>query len=251
MSKRIVTISILATIGIIVFGSLQRSSLLAKESIMLADTTPAKPASTPTTTPATVPEIKTPVTIEKTEISKWMSWEGGVDFAGSTVEGATEPNIIVHVARMVHTPVGSAPSGMIVYQPNPKKPPVFMGFVSTNSTVGKYFGGNIFAGTPFEKAPKILASQISIDASNSKDKVSSKIKIPGYVIETQLSGIESVEKIDRAMGSPMPFAQQGLEATATKVSLKINGKSVKVHLLPQGIGGGASAVWSPTGMYAR
>jgi hypothetical protein len=232
MSKHLATISVLTTIGALSSGFISSTAI--------ADTTPVTPA---TQTPA--------ATAPQTSLSKWMSWEGGVDFVGSTVEGATAPNIIVHIARMVHTPVGSAPSGMVMYQPNPKKPPVFMGFVSTNKTVGKYFAGNIFTGTPFGKAPTITASQISIDSSKSKDKVSSKIKIPGYLIETELTGIESIEKIDRAAGSPMPFAQQGLEATATKVALKINGKSVKVHLLPQGIGGGASAVWSPTGMYAR
>lgn len=238
MIKRIATVSILTTIGVFLGGGFS--------SIMLADTTP------PTTTPASTPPTQIPATtVDKTAISKWMSWEGGVDFVGSTVEGATTPNIIIHLARMVNTPVGSAPSGIVMYQPNSKKLPVFMGFVSTNKTVGKYFAKNIFNDTPFATAPTIMASNISIDSSKSKDKVSSKIRIPGYLIETELSGIESLEKIDRAAGSPMPFAQQGLEATATKVALKINGKFVKVHLLPQGIGGGSSAVWSPTGMYAR
>ena len=43
-------------------------------------------------------------------ISKWMSWEGGVDLVAVTSPDLQMPNVIVHVARMVHTPVGSAPS---------------------------------------------------------------------------------------------------------------------------------------------
>jgi hypothetical protein len=37
-------------------------------------------------------------------ISDWMSWEGGVDLVASTIPGSAQPNIIVHVARLVHTP---------------------------------------------------------------------------------------------------------------------------------------------------
>ena len=37
--------------------------------------------------------------------TNYVSWEGGVDLAG--IHGLPEtPNIIVHVARMVHTPAG-------------------------------------------------------------------------------------------------------------------------------------------------
>jgi hypothetical protein len=56
-------------------------------------------------------------------VSSWMSWEGGVDLVAATSPGSPLPNLIVHVARMVHTPVGSAPSGMVLWQPDPKGPP--------------------------------------------------------------------------------------------------------------------------------
>ena len=62
-------------------------------------------------------------------ITNYMSWVGRVDVAG--VHGLSEtPNIIVHVARMVHTPAGSAPAGMILIQPDPAAPPTLMGFIS-------------------------------------------------------------------------------------------------------------------------
>lgn len=45
----------------------------------------------------------------------WMAWEGGVDLIAKTSGDLAMPNVIVHVARMVHTPVGSAPAGMLFY----------------------------------------------------------------------------------------------------------------------------------------
>jgi hypothetical protein len=183
-------------------------------------------------------------------ISDWMSWEGGVDLAASTIPGSTQPNIIVHVARLVHTPVGSAPSGMILFQPDLEKAPLFMGFVSTSLEVGNYFAPKVFADTPFATAPT-LEAKIIIDTSHLPNSVSAHVLIDGHEIEAELSNFESLVSIDRSIGSPLPFSQQGLEAAATKVSLKINGNSIATHLLPMSITGGASAVWSPTGIYAR
>ena len=37
-------------------------------------------------------------------IKNWMSWEGGVDLVAMTKPGLSMPNVILHVARMVHTP---------------------------------------------------------------------------------------------------------------------------------------------------
>jgi hypothetical protein len=183
-------------------------------------------------------------------ISNWMSWEGGVDLAGSTIPGSTQPNIIVHVARLVHTPVGSAPSGMILFQPDLEKAPLFMGFVSTSLEIGNYFAPNIFADTPFATAPT-LEAKIIIDTAHLPSSISAHVLIDGYEIEAELSNFESLVSIDRSIDSPLPFSQQGLEAAATKGSLKINGESIDIHLLPMSITGGASAVWSPTGIYAR
>ncbi len=91
-------------------------------------------------------------------VTEWMSWEGGVDIVAVTDTSLKMPNIVFHVARMVHTPVGSAPSGMLLYQPDTTKPPVVMGFISTDTLVGKYFGPKIFKGTPFENAPVLPAT---------------------------------------------------------------------------------------------
>ena len=179
-----------------------------------------------------------------------MSWVDGVDLVGSTIPGSNQPNVIVHVARLVHTPVGSAPSGMIMFQPDPTQAPLFMGFVSTDPQVGNYFAPKIFADTPFATAPT-LEAKIIIDTTRFPNSVSSHILISGYEIEAEFSNLGNLDSIDRAIGSPLPFSQQGLESTATQVSLKIDGKPVDIHLLPMGITGGAAAVYSPAGIYAR
>ncbi|MBK7124259.1 MAG: hypothetical protein IPH68_16660 [Chitinophagaceae bacterium] len=49
------------------------------------------------------------------------------------------PNVIIHLGRMVNTPVGNAASGMILWQPDPNAPPAVMGFVSTDETKGQIF----------------------------------------------------------------------------------------------------------------
>lgn len=182
-------------------------------------------------------------------IKEWMSWEGGIDVAGFTASGLAMPNVLVHVARVVHTPFGSAPAGMIVWQPDPKAAPVLAGFVCTDATVGGYFGPRIFKDTPFEKAPLYAARiAICVDLPNA---VASRVDVAGHVFEVTLTELGPCELIHRAAGSPMPFAQQGVEGRAGKAEIKVDGKPIAVTLPPVGLGGGPSAVWAPTGVYAR
>jgi hypothetical protein len=183
-------------------------------------------------------------------INNWMSWTGGVDLVASTIPGSTAPNVIVHVAHMVHTPVGSAPAGMILFQPDPAQAPLLMGFIATDLQVGNYFAPKIFADTPFASAPT-LEAKIIIDTTHLPNSVSSHILVAGHEIEAEFSNLGDLVSIDRAIGAPLPFSQQGLEAATTNVSLKIDGQSIDIHLLPMGITGGAAAVWSPAGIYAR
>jgi hypothetical protein len=183
-------------------------------------------------------------------INHWMSWEGGVDLVASTIAGATAPNLIVHVARIVHTPIGSTPAGMVLFQPDLAQPPLFMGFIATDLQVGNYFAPKIFADTPFAAAPT-LPAKIIVDSSELPNAVSAHILISGYEIEVEFSHLANLASIDRAIGAPLPFSQQGLEAAATKVSVKINAQEIAVHLLPMSMTGGAAAVWSPSGIYAR
>jgi hypothetical protein len=183
-----------------------------------------------------------------TAISKWMNWEGGVDLVGATTEGLAMPNVIVHIARLVHTPIGSAPSGLIFWQPDPNAAPLVMGYVSTDPTIGAYFGPNIFAGTPFELAP-VLKADIQVTIENGT--ATTRIEVAGFVFETTMSDFSETEVIHRPFGSPMPFVQQGLEANAGTVSLKVNGVPVDIHVPPVGISGGYGAVLSACGLYAR
>jgi hypothetical protein len=191
---------------------------------------------------------KTEATEVKTDVTNWMSWEGGVDVAAVTDKNFKMPNVIFHVARMVNTPVGSAPSGMVLYQPDSTKPPVVMGFVSTNKTVGAYFGPKIFAGTPFEKAPALEAT---FDIKYDENTATSKIVVGGHTFECTMTELSKPYLINRKPAQMPPFHQQGVEQAVGKTTLKVDGKEVTIIVPPVGITGGPGAVVSPNGVYAR
>ena len=178
----------------------------------------------------------------------WMAWEGGVDLIAKTSGDLAMPNIIVHVARMVHTPVGSAPAGMLFYQPDPTAAPLVFGFVSSDPTVAAYFGKHIFAGTPFEGAPGI---QGSIDIGISDGQASARVEIPGFTFESHLAEIAPASLINRDPLPTAPFHQQGLEAPAGHACLKVNGSKIDLIIPPIGITGGPCAVVAACGLYAR
>ncbi len=181
-------------------------------------------------------------------VKDWMSWQNGVDIAAVTDASYKMPNIIFHVASMVSTPVGSAPSGMILYRPDTTKAPIVMGFVSSNKTVGAYFGPKIFAGTPFEKAPTLDAT---FDIKNDGKTATAKVVVGGHTFEAALTELGNPYLIHRAMGSPMPFYQQGVEQKVGKATLKVDGVEVKIIVPPIGLAGGPGLVVSPNGVYAR
>ncbi|MBP6430850.1 MAG: hypothetical protein KA319_03705 [Ferruginibacter sp.] len=181
-------------------------------------------------------------------VTDWMSWEGGIDVAGVTDKNYKMPNVIFHVANIVNTPVGKAPSGMILYRPDTLQPPLVMGFVSTNKTVGDYFGPKIFAGTPFEKAPTVMGT---FDIKYDDKGATAKVVAGGHTFECTMSDLGKPYLINRAMGSPMPFYQQGVERTSGKSVLKVDGKEVNLTMPPVGLSGGPGAVVSVNGVYAR
>ena len=181
-------------------------------------------------------------------VSKWMSWEGGIDLVALTAPDLQMPNLIVHLARMVNTPVGSAPSGMILWQPDATQAPAVMGFVSSNESVGQYFGPNIFAGTPFEQAP-VLNGDIKIDIT--KDSATCTCNVGDYTFEVKMSDFSDPYLIDRLPSAMPPFYQQGVEIHARKTVIKINGELINIIIPPVGITGGPASVVSPNGVYAR
>lgn len=181
-------------------------------------------------------------------VSNWMSWEGGIDLVAVTSPDLQMPNIIVHLGRMVNTPVGNAPSGMILWQPDPNAMPAVMGFVSTNPEVGKYFGPHIFTGTPFEQAPVLDAT---IDIQILTDKAIATCVAGGYTFEVEMSDFSEPYLIDRKPSAMPPFYQQGVEIHAKTVTLKVNGENINIIVPPVGITGGPASVVSPNGVYAR
>jgi hypothetical protein len=187
-----------------------------------------------------------PVT-ETLPIAQFMSWIGGVDLFAAT-PGSAQPNVIVHLAREVTTPVGTAPSGLVFFQPDPGQPPLFAGFVSSDPKVGAYFGPKIFAGTPFESLPVL---QATIEIEETETAASATIRFEGFEIAVTLSGFGPLQRIDRPVGAPMPFYQQGVECHATECALTVNGESIALVSLPYSLENGGSSVWSPGGTYSR
>ena len=177
----------------------------------------------------------------------YMSWIGGVDLFAAT-SGASQPNAIVHVARMVTTPLGAAPSGLVFFQPDPNAPPLFFGFVCTDPELGAYYGPKIFAGTPFEAAPVLPAT---IEITETSTLATARVVIEGFTVDTTLSDFGPMQRIDRSIGAPMPFTQQGVEAEARQATLTINGEPIALTALPYAREFGGSSVWSPGGTYTR
>jgi len=183
-----------------------------------------------------------------TNVTKWMSWETGVDLVAVTSPDLQMPNVIVHLGRMVNTPVGSASSGMIFWQPDTNAAPVVMGFVSTDATVGAYFGPNIFADTPFEGAPVLDAT---IDINFDGTTAYSKCVVGGHTFEVEMTDLSAPYLINREPAAMPPFHQQGVEMSCGKTILKVDGVVINIIIPPVGNTGGPASVVSPNGVYAR
>ncbi len=177
-----------------------------------------------------------------------MSWKNGINLVALTCPDLQTPNIIIHLGHLVHTPVGSAPSGMILWQPDPAATPQVIGFVGTDLLVGNYFGPHIFTGTLFETAPVLKAS---IDIHIGGHKAYSKCVVGTYTFEMEMSDFSSPYLVDRKPSAIHPFYQLGVEINAKNASLKINGKHINIIIPTAGISGGPASVVSPNGMYAR
>lgn len=181
-------------------------------------------------------------------IQHYMAWEGGIDLCALTHPELAAPNLIVHLARMVHTPVGSAPSGMVLLHRDPQAPPELMGFVSSDPQVGAYFGPRIFQGTPFETAP-VLAAEFEFQFEPGHCSVD--LRVAGRHLHLRMDSPGPLQLIQRAPQAMPPFHQQGLEAQAGGVHLTLDGQPLDLIVPPLGISGGPAAVWSPAGIYAR
>jgi hypothetical protein len=149
---------------------------------------------------------------------------------------------------MVNTPVGNAPAGIILWQPDPTIMPAVTGFVCSDKDVGKYFGPHIFTGTPFEHAPVLTATiNVRIDS----DKATSSCIVGGYHFEVEMSEFSVPYLVNREPDSMPPFWQQGIEMTCGKTILRVNGNVVDIIIPPVGKTGGPASVVAPLGIYTR
>lgn len=180
-------------------------------------------------------------------VNAWMSWEAGLDLVALSAPGLQQPDVIIHVARMVHTPQGSAASGMILL-PGEGGNPLFAGFVSTDAEVASYFGPQIFAGTPFENAPVHLAE---IDVHLELPFLARlTVKVAGHNVELELRDMGPLVSADRPP-QQLPFHDRSLEAAASSATVTLDGKPLHILVPPFGMGGGPAAVFSACGTYSR
>jgi len=95
----------------------------------------------------------------------------------------------------------------------------------------------------------VLTAAIEIETGG--DFVGAKITVAGHVFQTRLSSLQPAVLVQRAPGGMTPFTQQGVEATATRAQLWVDGTEVPLIVPPVGISGGPAAVSAPCGLYAR
>jgi hypothetical protein len=179
----------------------------------------------------------------------WISWEGGVYLSGGAPE-SDEMNVIVHVTRLMQTPVGSAPAGLVMLPDidNPTGPPAVIGFISTDTSVAGYLGSHIFRGTRFEHAPVF---RVDMEIITRPEWVSAKIVLGGALIEARFEELSDPYIIHREPGI-FPFYQQGIEREAGRASLTINGIKLELDLEDVvTLCGGPGAVVAPAGIYCR
>lgn len=181
--------------------------------------------------------------------TKWMSWEGGLHLVALTSSNFERPNVFVHLARIVHTPAGSAPAGLVLVQPDPSVPPAVLGFVSPDEAVGRYFGPNIFAGTPFEDVPHV-SGRVTL-TTELPHRVEATVEVGEHIVTAHLSNIAPAELIHRRPGRARPFWQQGLEAGAGAAALELNGSPLSLDIRQLDYLGGPPVAWSPAGLYVR
>lgn len=181
-------------------------------------------------------------------VNHWMSWEDGVDLVAMTADGLDAPNVLVLAARIVHTPVGSAPAAIVLWQPVPTAPPAAMGIVCTNGAMSAWLSAKLFAGTPFASAAP-MAGAVVVRATATGGTAS--INTGKLTIETELMGPGGVQLIHRAPSAATPFWQQGIEVAMNSARLSVDGLHVPITIAGTSITGGPGAVLSPAGLYAR
>ena len=180
-------------------------------------------------------------------IESWLSWEYGVDITASTVENARQPNLVIHAARQVFTPVGSGAAGLILFTPPRACEPTLRYVVSQNYEVGRYCATQVFAGTPFEDA-EVCGGEVVVGERGANIEI--RVKTAAVEIEALLENIGVLQEVMRPRGV-LPYAQNQLEAGVQTVSLRLDGREQLLYL-PPGIAEIAPlALWKPCGHYSR
>lgn len=177
-----------------------------------------------------------------------MSWQDCLGLTAITSTDYSNPNFVIKLGRMVNTQIGNAPSGLIFWQPNPPIMPAVMGFICNDKDVGRYFGPQIFAGTPFEHAPILQGSiQVLLDSKSA----TATCNVGGFRFELEMTDFSTPCLFNRQPEPMTPFHQMGIELSCAKTVLRINDEAVDIIVPPVGMTGGPGSFISPIGMYGR
>ena len=175
----------------------------------------------------------------------FLAWHDGVDAMLKPAPDAPLPNVLIHTARAVNTPIGICKGGMILMNPDNKDMPDFFGFVAEDPEMGKYFGPRIFKGTPFEGAP-VYQAEMNFDI-DFPQKVTCTVKADGHVIELELTGFDDAKYYHRP--PVMAFTQNVIEARAHEAVIRFDGNIIPDQLPAEGLAGGLPACYAPAGLY--
>lgn len=181
------------------------------------------------------------------EIESWLSWEYGIDITASTVDHAALPNLVIHAARRVFTPVGNSVAGLVLFTPPRASEPTLRYVVAENYEVGRYCATRVFAGTPFENA-EVCGGEVTVEECGAA--IEMRVKIASVEIEARLENLGVLEEVMRPPGV-LPYSQNQLEAGAQSVALRIDGIEQPLYLPPGVAEIAPLALWKPCGHYSR
>lgn len=182
-------------------------------------------------------------------LSHWLGFEHGLVLAGRTDEAFLMPNLVLVLAGFARGPRAEGPAGFVLWQRDPDSDPELAGFVGESRRIGRrldaLFAGSEIAGTP------VAVGQVTVVHKPGKGRVRAEVNVHGHEITVRLDDLGPLELVRRDPTSETPFWQQGVEASAGRVRLRIDGKETPFLPVARSPLGGPPACWAPTGSWAR
>jgi hypothetical protein len=184
-----------------------------------------------------------------TELSQWLTFEDGVVLAGRTHESFLLPNLVLVVTGFGRSPRGEGPAGFVLWQPDPDGDPEIADFVGERRRMGRRLDA-LFAGSEIAGSP-IALGELAVARKPRRGRVRVDVFACGHEITARLDDLAPAELVSRPPSAEAPFWQQGVEARAARVRLRIDGRDTTFLPVARSPLGGPAACWSPAGVWAR